>query len=194
MPPSPDEISARKARLRLQMRAHRAHLTPAERERASRLVCQNLRDWLRTRAGIRSQNKIAVYLSLPDEISLDTLCRELLNRGYIVCAPRVDRVAGTMQFYRLARWDAISRGAYNVREPLGDEIVRPDLALVPGLAFDRDGHRLGRGGGWYDRALSAIPVKVGVGFRGQRAEEVPVEAHDVKMDWLASDAGLASCP
>jgi len=80
-----------------------------------------------------------------------------------------------------------------VREPIYDEAVRPEIALVPGLAFDRHGRRLGTGGGWYDRVLAEIPIKIGVGFGWQIVDEVPVEAHDIRVNWLASDAGLVKC-
>ena len=80
-----------------------------------------------------------------------------------------------------------------MREPTSGEIVIPELALVPGLAFDQNGRRLGTGGGWYDRVLNAIPLKIGATFGGQIVKAVPVEAHDIKMDWVASESGIVKC-
>lgn len=185
---SPD-ITIEKARLRLKMKAHRANLAESERARASQMVCEILNDWLQTRA----ETRIAIYLARPVELNLDALASELLNAGRIVCAPRLDAATSTMRFHRLPNLDAIRRGAYDVREPIFDEIILPEIVLVPGLAFDRRGCRLGMGGGWYDRVLAQIPIKIGVCFRGQIADEVPIESHDIKMDWLASEAGLVRC-
>ena len=71
-------------------------------------------------------------------------------------------------------------------------VVTPDLILVPGIAFSRDGHRLGRGNGFYDRLLAgraASAVKLGVCFSFQRLETVPVEPHDIVMDQVMTDSG-----
>lgn len=186
---SPADIARQKADLRRAMKSCRARLSETERAVASQLLCDILADWLQSRA----ENCIAIYLAMPTEINLDALGRVLIERNKIVCAPRVEAATGTMHFARLPRLDAVTRGAYGVREPISDEIVRPDLALVPGLAFDQNGGRLGMGGGWYDRVLADIPVKVGVGFGGQIVANVPVEAHDIRMNWLASENGLWRC-
>ncbi len=185
---SPD-IAARKAHLRLEMKARRALLDESARARAAWLLGDILEDWLRT----RTESRIAIYLARPFEICLDTVGRELLRAGKTVCAPRVDVAAGRMSFWRLNDIDATESGAWGVREPISDEIVAPELAIVPGLAFDQIGNRLGTGGGWYDRVLADIPVKIGVTFGGQIVERVPVEAHDIGMDWVASEMGLDAC-
>lgn len=186
---SPAEIARQKADLRRAMKSRRAQFSESERARAPQNLCDILSNWLQS----RPENRIAIYLALPAEINLDALASELIGAGKIVCAPRVDAATGTMCFARLPNLNAVRRGAYSVREPIVDEIVRPELALVPGLAFDKFGGRLGMGGGWYDRVLADIPVKVGVGFNGQIVENVPVEAHDINMDWVASENGLGGC-
>lgn len=183
------EISICKAQLRAKMKAQRADLGADERAKSSQIVCETLGDWLQNRA----ESRLALYLATPNEINLDALATQLLRASKIVCAPRVEAATGTMRFVRLFDLGAITRGAYDVREPISDEFVRPEIVLVPGLAFDRNGGRLGMGAGCYDRVLSDIPIKIGVCFRGQIADAVPVEAHDVRMNWLASDAGLAWC-
>ena len=160
-----------------------------ERERASQTVCEILGDWLQSRA----ETRIAIYLALPHEMNLDALTAQLLRSRKIVCAPRLDAATGTLWFARLPDLSAVTRGAFGVREPISDQAIQPEIALVPGLAFDQCGNRLGMGGGWYDRVLAQIPVKIGVCFRGQIAGEVPVEAHDIPMNWLASDLGLLRC-
>ncbi len=183
------EIPIRKAQMRLEMKARRALLDESARARASWLASDTLGDWLQS----RSETRIALYLARPFEVNLDALARELLREGRTLCAPRVDVAAGTMNFTRLLDLDAVTRGSWGVREPMTDETVQPEIVLAPGLGFDKNGRRLGTGGGWYDRVLADIPTKVGVIFRGQIAEEIPVEAHDISMDWVASDEALVRC-
>ena len=187
-------IAAQKKDLRLEMKARRALLNESDRARAAWILNDLLGDWLRahaaTRAATHDKTRVAIYLARPSEISLDALASELIQRDAIVCAPRVDVENTRMSFHRLADLDATTRGPWGVREPPDGELVRPEIALVPGLAFDQNGGRLGTGGGWYDRVLAEIPVKIGVCFGEQIVAKVPIEAHDIQMNWLASDAGL----
>ena len=185
----PTEIAIRKAQLRLEMKAQRALLDESARARAAWLLCGTLGDWLRK----RPETRIAIYLARSFEINLDALARELTVAGKVVCAPRVDLENAQMRFFRLSDPDAATRGPWGVREPISQEIVQPEIVFAPGLAFDPKGQRLGTGGGWYDRALAEIPLKFGVTFSGQIVKQVPVESHDIRMDWVASDKGLIKC-
>lgn len=186
---SPADVAERKAQMRLEMKARRALLNESARARASWLLCDALNDWLRN----RTETRIAIYLARPFEISLDTLARGLIKAGKTVCAPRVDVENGRMRFHRLNDIDETTRGPWGVREPITDEIVRPELVFAPGSAFDEEGRRLGTGGGWYDRVLADIPLKVGVVFDGQIVDEVPIEPHDIRMDWVASESQFIEC-
>lgn len=183
------DIAVQKAHLRREMKARRALLDEGARARASWLICDVLSLWL---AG-RAERSVAVYLSRPAETCLDALARDLLRQNYVVAAPRVEVEGGQMHFWRLDDLDAVRSGPWNVREPVSDEEVRPEIVLVPGLAFDECGHRLGTGGGWYDRALDESQVKVGVGFAAQIVPSVPTEPHDVRVNWVVSDDGLVHC-
>lgn len=183
------DTASQKSQMRLEMKARRALLNERERAHASWLLCDSLLDWMQN----RSETRVAIYLARPFEISLDSLARQLNRAGVIVCAPRLDLPNERMNFYRLSDVDATARGPWGVREPISDEIVRPELVFAPGLAFDPIGHRLGTGGGWYDRVLADISLKVGVVFDGQIVNEVPIETHDIGMNWVASDKGIFAC-
>jgi len=79
-----------------------------------------------------------------------------------------------------------------VPSPDADEMV-PDLVLVPMLAFDRQGHRLGYGGGYYDRTIARLRevgdvLAVGLAFSGQVRDELPVEPHDMHLDWIITES------
>ncbi len=183
------EISASKAHLRREMKARRALFDAEICASFSWQVCDRLSDWLSSHAA----RTIAIYLARPGELNLDALVPQLLRAGKIVGAPRINRTNDIMNFIHLPTLNSVAIGAYDVREPISDEVVAPEIALVPGLAFDRRGCRLGLGGGWYDRVLAEIPVKVGIGFGWQIVSDVPVESHDIKLDWLVSEVGLWRC-
>jgi 5-formyltetrahydrofolate cyclo-ligase len=98
-----------------------------------------------------------------------------------------------MEFVEVRDLDADTvPGAFGIREPVGDVAgVTPDLVLVPGLAFTRDGARLGMGGGFYDRWAEANPGvrRVGVCFSAQVVGEVPREGHDVGVSVVVTEDG-----
>ncbi len=112
--------------------------------------------------------------------------------------PRV--TAGGVEFFRLSAWDALVVGPVGTKEPapipeLAVEIRDADLILVPGLAFDRAGRRLGRGRGYYDQVLTqAAPqcLKVGIAFDWQIVDEIPVEAHDRTVDLVVTPQEIFS--
>jgi 5-formyltetrahydrofolate cyclo-ligase len=179
-----DEIIARKQALRLEMKGRRAHLNEMDRARASWALCQRLLHFLET----RSERIIGVYLSRPFEISLDPMIAALLHGGYTVAAPRVDLERNVMSFWRLRCLDEVERGPWSVREPLmEDQIEELPLMVVPGLAFDLNGGRLGMGGGWYDRFLKQAYCVVGAAFDCQIVPAVPLEAHDVRVDSVVTE-------
>ena len=81
----------------------------------------------------------------------------------------------------------LQQGAYGIMEPCGEVFTdydSIDVAIIPGMAFDKQGHRLGRGKGYYDRFLSKIPkvYKIGLCFSWQLVDEVPCDEHDIIMD------------
>lgn len=127
---------------------------------------------------------ILLYASLPDEVDTHGLIGRLT--GKTVLLPKVTG-DGVMELRRYTGPQDLKPGAYGIMEPVGqaftdyDEI---DLGVIPGMAFDREGHRLGRGKGYYDRFLSQIPYlyKIGVCFGFQKLEAVPVEPTDIMMD------------
>ncbi len=129
---------------------------------------------------------VALYSALPDEISVTHLLAGWLGKKRVVL-PVVE--GSEMVFREYTGPECLRRGAFGIAEPRGTNIVAPDeidVMLVPGVAFDASGGRLGRGGGFYDRYLSqpaaARIYKVGVCRAAALVPEVPVEPHDVRMD------------
>ncbi len=129
---------------------------------------------------------VLLYYSLPDEVDTHAFLDELRSAGKIVLLPRVVD-EGTMVLHRYTGRADLSEGAFGIMEPVGEpftDYAAIDVALIPGVAFDAAGRRLGRGRGYYDRFLRQLPRarRVGVCFPFQRVAEVPAEPHDVSVD------------
>ena len=129
---------------------------------------------------------ILAYWPLMDEVDIRPLIDRLVDEGRTVLLPKVTGDE-TMELRRYTSRRDLKEGAFHILEPVGEPFARYDqitLALVPGVAFDAAGHRLGRGRGYYDRFLTGCSslYKIGVCFPFQRVAEVPAEAHDVCMD------------
>lgn len=129
----------------------------------------------------RAAGAVALYASLRPEFSTVSLANAAWLAGKQVWFPKVD---GPRLRWGLARnWDDLEPGAYGIREPRATHDVPPvDLVVVPGVAFQRDGLRLGRGGGYYDRFLADTRIATWAPvFSCQILEQIPAEAHDQKV-------------
>lgn len=133
---------------------------------------------------------VLLYASLPDEVPTQQLLDRLTTQGKSVLLPRV--VSDTeMELRRYTGRADLEKGAFGIMEPVGKPFTdydSIDVAVIPGMAFDREGHRLGRGKGYYDRLLSRIPYlyKIGVCFPWQLIDSVPTDEHDITMDCVIS--------
>ena len=185
-----------KAEIRRRMRARRKALSPEERARASETICGKLTVSAALNGAtdaLARGGAIAVYLASPDEIDLSEFIREMLHRGATVVSPRWN--GGTYDLAKLKGLseDDLRHGPMNILEPAAAELVEPgEVAawIVPGLAFTKDGRRLGYGGGWYDRLLAKAAessVKIGVGHGFQIVDDLPGEPHDIPLDMVVTD-------
>ncbi|MBR6371581.1 MAG: 5-formyltetrahydrofolate cyclo-ligase [Victivallales bacterium] len=142
------------------------------------------------------------YMPLPDEPDCRGILEYWLGKHGIVHLPVFDAASST---YELASVGGLGgewlvEGNYGIAEPLQDlpRSKAPHIFeggavwLVPGLAFSRDGGRLGRGAGYYDRLLAGTnAIKVGIAFSSRILEQIPCAEHDVRMDYLLTETGLA---
>ena len=135
---------------------------------------------------------LLLYSALPDEVQINPLFDGLIAQGKTILLPRV--VSDTDMELRLYTGaDSLQPGAFGIMEPTGPlytDYAAIDVAVIPGMAFDADGHRLGRGKGYYDRFLPLIPraYKIGLCFPWQLVDEVPSDAHDIMMDGVISQS------
>lgn len=181
--------AVQKAQLRLDMKVARFQFDEAQRARAALALCHSLCPWLLR----HKHERVGVYLARPFELSLDPLIEALLESGAQVGAPRVNREEQTMGFFRLPSLDDVQTGPWSVREPCASESFSPSIVLVPALALDAQGHRLGAGGCWYDRFLKPSVLTIGVVFDFQIVARVPVEAHDRLMNHVWSEKRQFDC-
>lgn len=169
-----------KKTLRQQIRAAKKQHTPEELHRQSDLVLQQLAAHPR----FQTAQRIMLYASLPDEVQTLDFLEQWRHRKTIIL-PTV--VGDDIIPVELADNVDFAEGDFHIPEPQNHPYAGSfDLIVVPGMAFDREGHRLGRGRGYYDRFLAAHPsiYKIGVCFPFQRVAEVPAEPHDIGVNEL----------
>ena len=173
----------------------REQMLEAKRQHADKMAgwSAEIVEKLRQQSGER--RVVMAFWPLPDEVDVRPLIDRLVAEGRTVVLPKVTGDE-TMELRRYTSQADLCEGAFHILEPVGEPFVdyeQIDVALVPGVAFDAAGHRLGRGRGYYDRFLAEhlaprtshlAPRLIGVCFPFQRVAVVPVDAHDVVLDQI----------
>ena len=182
--------------IRNQVRAARRRLEPLFVKTASAAVQReavNLDEW-------RSAENVCCYLAMPIEIQTDTIITKCRAEGKQLIVPAF---VDTLRKYVPAFFDPddeIALGRFNVLEPTNPKWIKAqniDIVFVPGLAFDRQGGRLGHGGGHYDQLLARESLraacKVGLAFDFQIFNRLPLRAKDVRMDIVITESEIYRC-
>lgn len=183
-----------KNELRRKIREQLSELSEQERSAANSSIAAHLTqlpEW-------RPAEVVLGYLAMPQEASVDAVLRQALSEGKRVAVPAVS--GDGLIFREVPSFrDSVVRGAYGIREPaesypaLEVEALPQSIMLVPGLGFDHNGGRLGRGGGYYDRVLNALPAhtsSAAVAFSCQLQETLPTESHDARVKLLITESGV----
>jgi len=182
--------ATQKDELRRQLRRRRAAISPAARRHAARRVLLQL-----LRSGLLRGPVIGVYLSMTSELQTTLLILTLRRCGYALAAPVVQG-PGRMAFAQLPRTHRSRRGAHGapVAASPHRHVPRSRIGtlLVPLVGVDRDGYRLGAGGGYYDRWLAPRPglrrpVTIGLAYRFQRVDRVPRAPWDARLDAVCDE-------
>ena len=174
-----------KKELRTQIRAKKRAMTTAQVEDCS----EKLAERCRAHPLYKAAKSIYGYMPYNQEVRTIPIMRQAQADGKRVAVPKV--YGDTMKFLWLDDLDAVAPGAYNIPEPIADGPEADDetaLVLMPGLAFDPEGHRCGYGGGFYDKFLAAHPnhptIALCYGF--QMFDHLDVDAHDIPVDAVLS--------
>jgi 5-formyltetrahydrofolate cyclo-ligase len=195
-----------KKELRQEMKVVLANLDKRWASKAHTEVCAQLARLVATETAAASVRHILAWIPcFPGEVDLSGFIGEMLKTSYVYL-PRVDE-RNTMSFVRISdNWAAhLESGVRGIRQPFADygEPFDPEdggsvVVVAPGLAFDSQGRRLGRGGGHYDRFLDtprlAGALRIGVCWSMQVLREIPTDPHDVNMNWLTHERGVIHLP
>jgi len=185
------ETVTAKAALRTQARTKRAGLVDASGPALAAAVADVAAAFL----DARRELSISAYASMPDELDTRPLLQKLAGQGFELALPVMSGKNAPLTFRRWLPGDVMVRRQWGIQEPSADkpEIV-PDVVLVPLLAFDRRGFRLGYGGGYYDRTLSALRrrktiIAAGLALDEQEVDDVPHLDYDERLDWVLTPSG-----
>lgn len=178
-----------KNEIRRRIRAQKALLDDSERHSAA----MDVFDRLTRLAAFMMADNVLLYNSLPDELATREFF-DLLPRDKHYYLPRVNGTSLDILPYDAAH---MHLGAFRIEEPDGDDVVDVnsiDLIVVPAVAYDRRGNRVGRGKGYYDRLLRGCrATTVGVCYPFQLVEEIDTEDHDVSVDYVIAGASVHKC-
>lgn len=187
--PAPDKQTLRK-----QLRQLRKNIPPRIKNHAATRAAQQLsrRGWLR---GVRH---VALYLSHGTELDTAPLLHLLRQHRLQLYVPKIG-VNHDMHFVQLRKDTVLRRNRYGIAEPSSPRRQRSlkhmDLVILPLLGFDAHGHRLGMGGGYYDRALAFVrclgrPRLLGYAYAAQQVAEIPAQVWDICLDGVVTENGV----
>jgi len=179
--------------IRERARLLRQELSPDLITQKSHAVCEALLPLL------EPFSTIMVYASKCPEVETTELITCLIRQGKRIVVPIIERETCSLRLSYLNDPSVLVPSTFNVPEPVGHEIpVRKEeieAVVIPMLAFDTAGNRLGYGAGYYDRFLAkdCHSVRIGLAFSCQKAEELPCDANDVRMDIIVTETGIINC-
>jgi 5-formyltetrahydrofolate cyclo-ligase len=179
-----------KPALRIEARRRLAALDPAERVRAEAAIAERV--W--SVPQVAAARTLLMFADLPQEVATGAMAAEALRRGMALVYPRTIPQTQTMTLHRVSSPAQLRNGNFGIREPdTACERVEEsaiDAVLVPGLAWDRSGSRLGRGAGYFDR-LFAGPAwrgfRCGIFFAMQEVDEIPRDPWDLPLDAVVTE-------
>ena len=198
-PWQPKTLALKKKELR--EKAYSARLNQPDKDQASELICHAFAALGR----YRSADTILYYLDCRSEVRTHKAVRASLETGKCIVIPYCtvnEQGNNKLGLWRIESLNELVAGMWNIMEPPKDRWGEPgkevppgeiDLALVPGVAFDVNGGRLGNGKGYYDRLLHEVRHDcelIGAGFQTQVFEQVPMDDHDVYLDGVLTETGF----
>ncbi len=186
VPHLPSDLTEAKRRLRAEAMVRRAGCDPAS---GRALAAHVLADCAPRAAAV-----ISGFWPIESEIDVRPLLLALHDRGHKIALPVTPRRGEALHFRLWTPGDALQPERFGTLRPTGSPVT-PDCLLVPLLAFDRRGHRLGYGAGYYDRTLAELPgaFALGCAYAVQEVPDVPAGPHDMRLDAVATERGVIFC-
>ena len=165
------------------------------------LRSEKIRERLYSLAEFKKAKNILVYVSFNNEVDTIDIIRDLLikkEKNLVVPYVSKDKL---LQISKIDSFDDLEPKTFGILEPKEDKIrkfdaKKVDLVIVPGIAFDKNGHRIGYGYGYYDRFLGKLmdnATKAGLCYEFQLVEKIPEEKHDVAMDIIITEKEIIKC-
>lgn len=183
------DLQLQKVSWRQKLKKRIAGLSASVRQQKNRKIMQKI---LKNSDFIQAQS-VMIYGALASEVQTRSLIQKALRQNKKVYMPRVNIKRKTISLWRVCNMNKdLKKGAYGIAEPRTRKRGNPnrmDLILVPGIGFDRRGHRLGRGLGFFDRFLKRArrAKKIGLAYREQIVPSIPIDSHDIKLDKVITD-------
>ncbi|MBQ7960586.1 MAG: 5-formyltetrahydrofolate cyclo-ligase [Clostridia bacterium] len=144
-----------------------------------------------------SANTIMLYMPLGNETDTGEIVKKAFEDGKRIVLPVTERSTGWITPFVFERGATLKKGSFSVLEPQNAEIAKKseiDTVIVPGIAFDKAGSRIGFGKGCYDMFLDGLnAVKIGFCYDFQVMDEIPSDDHDIRMDFLVTEKGVLRC-
>lgn len=183
-----------KKQIRRNMMFMRSALTTEEREQYSEEILKTLTHL----ECFKNAKAIAAFVDFRNEVSMAPINDHILEANKSLFLPYIDMATKTMTFHKVNDLSELNLSKFGILEPNPSiheciDINTIDLVLTPGVAFDHTGHRLGYGGGFYDRFFERLDKsvpRIGIAFSLQQIETIPLEEHDLPLTGLITEEGL----
>ena len=196
MPAVSTSLETEKKRLRTRLRQQRRNLLPSQVVLKSQQVCTRLC----SNSFFRTAQTIILYSPHENEVETDDIWQVARDQGKVVYYPRISQDKCDLEFVRRYNGDRLITGTFDICIPPGNDLLERvgdrDIVLTPGVGFDRSGHRLGRGRGYYDRAFDKIlagAIRIGLAYDFQLVPQVPTDTHDALLDYIITETQLSEC-
>ena len=196
MPAPSTTLQTEKTRLRRLLRQRRRDVSPSEVAEKSQRVCRRLcsHDFFQL------AQTVVLYSPHENEIETDGIWQTTRAQGKVVYYPRIPPDKRDLEFVRRYDEDQLTPGIFDICIPPGNDILervgQRAIVLTPGVGFDRFGHRLGRGRGYYDRAFGGIlagAIRIGLAYDFQLVPQVPTDTQDALLDYIITETQLSEC-